>query len=263
MYGKKIRMERIIDRKTGNTVIVPMDHGISIGPISGLTDMKSTVESISTGGATAVLMQKGLVPYGHRVSGNDVGLILHLSASTNIGSTSDSKVLVGTVEEAIKLGADAVSVHLNLGAETEPSMLSDIGEVSRKCSEWGMPLLVMSYPRGPDVKNPYDPMLVAHAARVAAELGADIIKVSYTGDIDSFRTVVKGALAPVLIAGGPKMESDLDILNMVKDSLEAGGKGVSIGRNIFQHRNVLGMTQAISGIVLKGLSVKEAAKLLK
>ena len=263
MYGKKIRMERIIDRKTGNTVIVPMDHGISIGPISGLTDMKSTVESISTGGATAVLMQKGLVPYGHRVSGNDVGLILHLSASTNIGSTSDSKVLVGTVEEAIKLGADAVSVHLNLGAETEPSMLSDIGEVSRKCSEWGMPLLVMSYPRGPDVKNPYDPILVAHAARVATELGADMIKVSYTGDIDSFKTVVKGALAPVLIAGGPKMESDLDILNMVKDSLEAGGKGVSIGRNIFQHRNVLAMTQAISGIVLKGLSVKEAAKLLK
>ena len=263
MYGKKIRMERIIDRKTGNTVIVPMDHGISIGPISGLTDMKSTVESISTGGATAVLMQKGLVPYGHRVSGNDVGLILHLSASTNIGSTSDSKVLVGTVEEAIKLGADAVSVHLNLGAETEPSMLSDIGEVSRKCSEWGMPLLVMSYPRGPEVKNPYDPVLVAHAARVAAELGADIIKVSYTGDIDSFKTVVKGALAPVLIAGGPKMKSDLDILNMVKDSLEAGGKGVSIGRNVFQHRNVLGMTQAISGIVLNGLSVKEAAKLLK
>jgi len=263
MYGKKIRMERIIDRKTGNTVIVPMDHGISIGPISGLTDMKSTVESISTGGATAVLMQKGLVPYGHRVSGNDVGLILHLSASTNIGNTSDSKVLVGTVEEAIKLGADAVSVHLNLGAETEPSMLSDIGEVSRKCSEWGMPLLVMSYPRGPDVKNPYDPELVAHAARVATELGADIIKVSYTGDIDSFRTVVKGALAPVLIAGGPKMESDMDILNMVKDSLEAGGKGVSIGRNVFQHRNVLGMTQAISGIVLKGMSVKEAAKLLK
>ena len=263
MYGKKIRMERIIDRKTGNTVIVPMDHGISIGPISGLTDMKSTVESISTGGATAVLMQKGLVPYGHRVSGNDVGLILHLSASTNIGSTSDSKVLVGTVEEAIKLGADAVSVHLNLGAETEPSMLSDIGEVSRKCSEWGMPLLVMSYPRGPEVKNPYDPELVAHAARVATELGADMIKVSYTGDIDSFRTVVRGALAPVLIAGGPKMKSDMDILNMVKDSLEAGGKGVSIGRNVFQHKNVLGMTQAISGIVLKGLSVKEAAKLLK
>ena len=263
MYGKKIRMERIIDRKTGNTVIVPMDHGISIGPISGLTDMKSTVESISIGGATAVLMQKGLVPYGHRVSGNDVGLIVHLSASTNIGSTSDSKVIVGTVEEAIKLGADAVSVHLNLGADTEPSMLSDIGEISRKCSEWGMPLLVMSYPRGPDVKNPYDPELVAHAARVATELGADLIKVSYTGDIDSFKTVVKGALAPVVIAGGPKMKSDIDILNMVKDSLEAGGKGVSIGRNVFQHNNVLGMTQAISGIVLKGMNVKEASKLLK
>ena len=263
MYGKKIRMERIIDRKTGNAVIVPLDHGISIGPVPGLIDMRSTVESISSGGATAVLMQKGLVPYGHRVSGNDVGLILHLSASTDIGSTSNSKVLVGTVEEGIKLGADAVSVHVNLGADSEPQMLSDVGEVSRKCSEWGMPLIAMAYPRGPGVKNPYDPELVAHAARVVTELGADMVKVSYTGDIDSFKEVVKGALAPVVIAGGPKMDSDLDILNMVHDSLEAGGKGVSIGRNVFQHKNVKGMTRAVSGIVLKKMSVEEASKLLR
>ena len=263
MFGKNIRLERIIDRKTGNAVVVPMDHGISIGPIDGIIDMKETVNAVSMGGATAVLMQKGIIPYGHRTEGHDLGLILHLSASTNIGSTSDSKVLVATVEEAIKLGADAVSIHVNLGAESEPQMLSDMGKVSRQCSEWGMPLLVMAYARGPAVKDQYDPHTVAHCARVATELGADMIKVSYTGDIDTFRAVVKGALAPVLIAGGPKMDSDDDILNMVHDSLEAGGKGVSIGRNIFQHKNPKGMTQAISGIVLKGMSVKEASKFLK
>jgi predicted phospho-2-dehydro-3-deoxyheptonate aldolase len=263
MFGKNIRTERIIDRETGNAVIVPMDHGISIGPVNGIIDMKKTVNAVSEGGATAVLMQKGLIPYGHRTAGHDVGLILHLSASTNIGSTSNSKVLVATVEEAIKLGADAVSIHVNLGAESEPQMLADMGKVSRECSEWGMPFLVMAYARGPTVKDQFDPDTVAHCARVAMELGADLIKVSYTGDIDSFRNVVKGALAPVLIAGGPKMDSDLDILNMVHDSLEAGGKGVSIGRNIFQHKNPKGMTQAISGIVLKGMSVKEASKLLK
>jgi len=263
MFGKNIRMERILDRRTGNAVIVPMDHGISIGPVSGLTDMKRTVNAVSEGGATAVLMQKGLIPYGHRTEGHDVGLILHLSASTNIGSTSDSKVLVSSVEEAIKIGADAVSIHVNLGADSEPQMLSDLGKVSKDCSEWGIPLLVMAYARGPTVKNQFDADKVAHCARVAMELGADLIKVSYTGDIDSFRNVVRGALAPVLIAGGPKMDSDMDILHMVHDSLEAGGKGVSIGRNIFQHKNPKGMTEAISGIVLKGMTVKEASKFLK
>jgi predicted phospho-2-dehydro-3-deoxyheptonate aldolase len=263
MFGKNIRMERIIDRRTGNAVVVPMDHGISIGPVKGIIDMKETVNAVSEGGATAVLMQKGLIPYGHRTVGHDVGLILHMSASTNIGSTSDSKVLVATVEEAIKLGADAVSIHVNLGAESEPQMLSDMGKVSRDCAEWGIPLLVMSYARGPTVKDQFDPAVVAHCARVATELGADLIKVSYTGDIDTFRDVVKGALAPVLIAGGPKMSSDQEILNMVHDSVEAGGKGVSIGRNIFQHKSPLAMTKAISGIVLDGLSVKEAAKFLK
>jgi fructose-bisphosphate aldolase/2-amino-3,7-dideoxy-D-threo-hept-6-ulosonate synthase len=101
---------------------------------------------------------------------------------------------------------------------------------------------------------------VAHAARVATELGADIVKCSYTGDIDSFKEVVKGTLAPVLIAGGPKMSSDMDILNMVYDSLQAGGHGVSIGRNVFQHRNVEAMTRAISDIVLRGYTAEEAMK---
>ncbi len=260
MFGKQVRMERVIDRNSGNAVIIPVDHGMSMGPIDGLTDMRNAIDSISRGGATAVVMHKGIVPYGHRSSGHDIGLILHLSASTNMGTTSDCKVLVATVEEGLKLGADAVSVHLNIGSETEPSMLHDIGEVSRKCMEWGMPLLAMAYPRGPGIKNPFDVDLVKHSARVAAELGADVIKTNYTGDPDTFREVVKGALAPVVIAGGPKVSSDEDLLRMVKESLEAGGRGVSIGRNVFQHRNVEGITKAISSIVLHGSSVEEAVR---
>ena len=260
MFGKSIRIERIMDRKTGNCVIVPMDHGISAGPIEGLIDMKKTVDDVANGGATAVVMHKGLIRYSHRTSGHDIGLILHLSASTDIGVNKNSKVLVATVEEALKVGADAVSVHINVGAETEPEMLADLGQVAKECNEWGMPLLVMAYPRGPTIKNSYDPAAVAHAARVATELGADIVKCSYTGDIDSFRDIVRGTLAPVVIAGGPKMNSDDDILQMVYDSIQAGGHGVSIGRNVFQHRNVEGMTRAISDIVLRGYTVEEAKK---
>ncbi len=263
MYGKQIRMERIIDRNSGNAVIVPMDHGMSMGPIEGLTNICQAIDNISEGGATAVVMHKGVVPYGHRSSGHDIGLILHLSASTNMGVTSDYKVLVANVEEAIKLGADAVSVHLNVGSDTEPAMLADVGSVSRSCMEWGMPLLVMTYPRGPKIKNQFDVDLVKHCARVALELGADIIKTNYTGDPDSFREVVKGAMAPVVIAGGPKVSSDKELLQMVRDSVDAGGKGVSIGRNVFQHRNVRGITKAISGIVVHDMSVDEAMKLLR
>ena len=263
MYGKKIRLERILDRKTGNAVIVPMDHGISVGPLNGLIDMKKTVDDVSLGGATGVLMHKGLIRYSYRMSGKDVGLIMHLSASTDLGPTANSKVMVTGIDEAIKAGADAVSVHINFGSEDEPHMLEQVGKISKECSEWGMPLLVMAYPRGPHIKNQFDPEAIAHCARASTELGADLVKVSYTGDIDSFREVCRGALAPVVIAGGPKMDSDMDILNMVHDSIEAGGHGVSIGRNVFQNRNVQGIMKAISSIVIDGYSVEEAAEYLK
>ncbi|MDD1767298.1 MAG: fructose-bisphosphate aldolase, partial [Methanomassiliicoccales archaeon] len=141
--------------------------------------------------------------------------------------------------------------------------LHDFGEMTRKCTEWGMPLLVMIYPRGKKIKDSFDVDLVKHCARVGAELGADVIKTNYTGDIDSFKEVVKGALAPVVIAGGPKMDSDEKLLEMVRDSIYAGGRGVSIGRNVFQHRNVMGITRAISSIVLDNASVEDALKLLK
>jgi len=156
-----------------------------------------------------------------------------------------------------------VSVHVNLGAEYEQEMLADLGMVAENCAEWGMPLLVMIYPRGKDIKDSFDVEHIKQCARTATELGADIVKTNYTGDIDSFREVTRGSLAPVVIAGGPKMDSDERILQMVKDSIEAGGKGVSIGRNVFQHRNIVGITRAISGIVLHDLEVEEALKFLQ
>ncbi|MCQ2079617.1 MAG: 2-amino-3,7-dideoxy-D-threo-hept-6-ulosonate synthase [archaeon] len=261
MDGKGIRLERIMDRKPGRFVLVPMDHGISIGPVEGLIDMKSTVDAVTNGGATGVFMHKGIIKYSHRGCGRDIGLIMHLSASTDVGANGNHKVDITTVEEAIKYGADAVSVQINYGDEYEPEMLRSAGEVARKCNEWGMPLIVMAYPRGHDVKS-FDPQKIAHVARASAELGADVVKCSYTGDIDSFRMVVKGALAPVVIAGGPKMDTDMDILQMVHDSIEAGGAGVSIGRNVFQNKNVEGITRAISKIVLENYTVEEAAKFL-
>ena len=263
MVGKQIRLERILNRDTGRTVIVPMDHGVTVGPIEGLIDMKTTVNAVAAGGANAIVIHKGLVASGHRRRGKDVGLIIHLSGSTALSPYPNAKTLVCTVEEAIKLGADALSIHVNVGNGTEREMLSDLGRVSREARDWGMPLLAMMYPRGEKIKDEYDPQVIMHVARLGAELGADIVKVSYTGSVESFRKVVSGCPVPVVIAGGPKMNSDRDILEMVQGAIEAGGAGVSIGRNVFQHRDPSRMVGAISLLVHENSGVDEALSFLQ
>lgn len=260
--GKTIRIERIINRDSGNTVIVPMDHGVSMGPIEGLKNLAETVNAVAEGGANAVVLHKGVVGFGHRGYGRDVGLIIHLSASTSLSPDPNEKVLVCTVEEAIKLGADAVSVHINVGSKTEAQQLKKLGEISKIAAEWGMPLLAMMYPRGEGI-NQFDEKAVALAARVGAELGADIIKTNFTGDVESFRRVVEGCPVPVVVAGGPKMSSDEEILKMVRMAMDAGARGVAIGRNIFQAENPTRMTRAISMIVHDNAEVGEALEFLK
>ena len=262
MIGKSIRLERIINRNSGNTVIVPMDHGVSAGPIDGLINMKEAVSKIVAGGANAVLMHKGMPRCCHRGEGQDVGLIIHLSAGTSMSPDPNAKELVCSVEEGLKLGADAVSVHINLGAETDSRMLMQLGHVASKCDEWQMPLVAMMYTRGAKIKDECELSNVKHAARVAAELGADLVKVAYTGSVESFSEVVEGCHIPVVIAGGPKIESDEDMLAMVRDSLEAGARGVSIGRNAFGHENPTRMIQAMCKIVHEGGSVEEGLQIL-
>jgi len=263
MIGKQIRIERIINRSTGRIVVVPMDHGTTIGPIPGLEDMRETVTKVVNGGANAILMHKGMVQAGHRGGGRDVGLVVHLSAGTSLSPDPNAKVPVCTVEEAIKLGADAVSIHVNVGAETDADMLRDFGDVSRSCMIWGMPLLAMVYTRGPKIESEYDVKYVKHAARLGAELGADIVKVNYTGSPESFRQVIAGCPVPVVIAGGEKVETDEELLRMIAGSLEAGGAGASIGRNAFQHADPEGMVRAITMVVHEGASVEESAKFLE
>jgi DhnA family fructose-bisphosphate aldolase class Ia len=142
-------------------------------------------------------------------------------------------------------------------------MLAQLGFVSEQCMEWQMPLVAMMYTRGPKIKNEYDVKNVKLAARVGAELGADIVKVPYTGSVESFREVVEGCPVPVVIAGGPKMESDRDIFEMVEGALKAGAKGLSIGRNAFQHKNPGKIVGALCKMVHEGAGVKEAMKMLK
>jgi fructose-bisphosphate aldolase/2-amino-3,7-dideoxy-D-threo-hept-6-ulosonate synthase len=261
MIGKQIRIERIMDRKTGRTVIVPMDHGVTLGPIKGLINMGETVDLVAKGGANAVIGHLGLALHGHRGYGRDVGLVLHLSASTSLSPSPNHKILVNSVERAIKMGADGVSVHINIGAEDEASMLMDLGMVSQMCMEWGMPLLAMMYARGPKIKDETAVEAVKLAARVGAELGADIVKTTYTGDPDSFREVVEGCPVPVVIAGGSKL-NDLETLNMIEGAMKSGAAGLSVGRNVFQHEHPDRLVKAACAIVHESKTAAEAMELL-
>lgn len=256
--GKRIRIERIIDRNTRRTVIIPMDHGITMGPIEGLLDVSAMIDRVAEGGANAVLEHKGMVKAGYRGHGKDIGLIIHLSASTVLGPDPNEKVAVTDVTEAIKLGADAVSVHINVGSATEPSQLKLLGETAKVCDEWGMPLLAMMYPRGEKIRDEYDVSVVSHAARIGAELGADIVKTNYTGSEDTFREVVRGCPVPVVMAGGPKTDTDEEFCEMVYHAVRAGAAGVGAGRNVFQNRDPTKMVRTLCGIVHEGLDWKAA-----
>ena len=262
MIGKLIRLERIMDRNSGKTIILPMDHGLTMGPIKGLVDMKKIIDEAVEGGANAVILHKGIVRSGHRSSGRDIGLIIHLSGSTSLSPEPNAKVDVCTVEEAIKLGADAVSVHVNLGDSSDGIMLRHMGEVSNQCQQWGMPLIAMMYTRGEKIKDQFDVKYVKHAARVGAELGADLVKVNYTGTPESFQEVVEGCPVPVLIAGGEKLETEMDLWEMIEGALSAGAAGVSIGRNIFQHESPSLIIKTICRMVHQHLPLKEAIKIM-
>jgi len=262
MIGKQIRIERIMNRNTGKTVIVPLDHGVTVGPIPGLIHMDRTVNEVAEGGANAVVMHNGMVLRGHRRGGRDIGLIIHLSGSTSISPDPNRKVLVCTVQQAVRLGADAVSIHINAGAQTEDEMLRDFGQVNRECMDWGIPLLAMVYPRGPRIEKEKDVDKVKLCARLGAELGADIVKVPYTDDPDTFRGVVEGCPVPVVIAGGSKL-NDAETLKMVEGAMKAGAAGLSMGRNAFQHETPRVLVQAACAIVHDGMSAKEALKMLK
>ena len=260
--GTKKRLSHIFDPVSHRTVIVPMDHGMTTRAPEGLVDIHKAVDDMNEGGANAVLMHKGLI----RASGcadvnANLGLIMHLTGATDL-APAGNKVLTGSVEEAIRLGADAVSIHINLGDAGEREMLSIAGSIADQCNRWGMPLLMMLYGRGSLISDSFNVDVVAQCARVGAELGADIVKVSYTGTPESFARVTECCCCPVVIAGGEMTDSDRSLFQMVHESLQAGGAGLSIGRNVFDHPRRVTLMKALSAMVHRNASVEEAMDIM-
>lgn len=258
MLGKKIRLERIVDRNTKKTVAVPLIHGVGMGPIQGIRDIKNMVDTVALGGANAVILHKGIVSSAHRRSGKDIGLILHLTATLQDGTQS----LVSEVEEALVIGADAVSVRVDVGGKREEAMLRMLGKVSRDAARWGMPLFTLMDPGTVKDKEKHMKNLL-RAVRIGAELGADMVRVPYSGSGETFRELVSVCPVPLVALGGEKRAKEMDFLEMVSAVTEAGASGVSVGRNIFQYKRPGNMIKAISEIVHRGMPVATAMKALR
>jgi len=259
--GKQARLERI--GTDGKHLVIPMDHGLTLGAVKGLVDIESTIDAVTRGGADAVLTQKGIASRVH-ANKNDAGYVVHLNGSTAIGPDERDKRLTGTVEDAIRAGADAVSFHINVGSEYEPDQIAELGEVSSEAAAYGLPVLAMTYARGPSVSDPEDSEAYAedlgHAVRLGEELGADLIKTSYSGTPGSFERVVESTRLPVLIAGGSK-GTDRETLSMVRGAIDAGAAGVSMGRSVFQHDDPRAIAEAVAAVIHEDASPADAAAL--
>ncbi|MFN2267538.1 MAG: 2-amino-3,7-dideoxy-D-threo-hept-6-ulosonate synthase [Desulfonatronovibrio sp.] len=235
MIGHKRRLGRFFDTEKNITMIMPMDHGVSEGLISGLDDMGDFIAGLTDTPVKAVVLHKGMaMEYSSRLS-FEQNMVVHLSAGTKHGIPSYNKSLICSVQEALRLGADAVSMHVNIGNDLEDRMLGDLGMVTDEAHQLGLPVLSMIYARGGQIINELDPALVAHCIRLGAEMGADMIKVPFSGEEKVFARAVGNCPVPVVIAGGPRQDDFENFCVMIKKAINCGAKGVSIGRNIFQH----------------------------
>jgi len=235
-----------------------MDHGITLGAVDGLVDIESTIDAVTENGADAVLTQKGIAPRVHP-NKNDAGYVVHLNASTTIGPDTNDKRRTGTVEEAVRAGADAVSFHINVGSDHEPDQITELADVAADAERLGVPVLAMAYARGPGVDE-HDAESLGHAVRLAEEVGADVVKTAYSGSKESFERVVESTAKPVIIAGGDPA-GDRETLQGVRDAMDAGAAGVSTGRTVFQHDDPGAMTAAISAVVHDDADPEEALRI--
>jgi DhnA family fructose-bisphosphate aldolase class Ia len=261
--GKKIRLERIKHRPSGKFFFVTVDHSIARGVFPGLVNMKETMKKIVAGRPDGITMHKGTAqdffyPYAGQVS-----LILKASTFSPYQPTYDT--WVAWVDEAVRLGADAISMGVLMGGNRQAEMLHDLGLMSREASLAGMPLIAHIYPKGEMIKaeDQYSVEALSYAVRAGAELGVDIIKTWYPGSPDAFAKVVEVAPGKVVAAGGPKTETEKQFLEMTRGIMDAGAMGVAYGRNVWDYRNPTSMIKALKAIIHANKGVDEAMEILR
>ncbi len=252
------RLNRIF-RPDGRALIVAMDHALMDGPRKGLERPGETIAKVAAGGADAVLTSYGIARQFAAALAR-VGLILRADAGATSLGTPGPATLFWEVEEALRLGADALAVSAYPGASNETQTLENLATLAAQAHAWGLAVLGEMVPGGFDSGPEYrTPATIALAARVGAEMGADIIKTPY---VDGFEQVVQGCYVPIVILGGAKRASVREMLEEIKAAVDAGAAGVAIGRNIFAADDPAAMTAAVAAILHEDATVEEALRLV-
>ena len=239
--------------KQGRALFLAYDQGMEHGPTDfddESVDPAKILKIADSGYFTGVILQKGIAEKYFFGKNYKVPLIVKLNGKTNLIKDEDPySPQTCSVREALSYGAQAVGYTIYIGSEFEAKMTAEFGKIEQEAEEAGIPVIAWMYPRGRNILKEDDPETVAYAARVGLELGADIVKVRYTGDLESFRWVVKSAgKTKVVMMGGAK-ESEEEFLERVKTALQAGAIGVAVGRNVWQNENPLLVSQKIASII--------------
>ncbi len=256
-FGKTVRMNNIFRKDTGRSVIVAIDHGGIAGPMKGINEPAKLIQACVDGGADGVLTTRGFLRAAEDGFDRNLSIILRLTGGFTVLGGMFEEEMITSVETALRYGSAGAAVTVKFGHQREGHFTRQASLVADSCEEWGLPLMVEAMAKGKDLKAT-DPKGIKLAARAAAEIGADMVKTYYTGDPDSFAEVVEGCMVPVVILGGEKSDSIRDVFDDVYYSIQAGGSGIAIGRNIWQHENVKAMVEAMCGLVHEGWSVDQA-----
>ncbi|WP_309116431.1 2-amino-3,7-dideoxy-D-threo-hept-6-ulosonate synthase [Saccharothrix sp.] len=259
---KALRLRRLSRPRDDRYLFVPLDHSVSDGPVVPRDRWPDLISSVVVGGADAIIVHKGRIRTIDPMLLGGCALIVHLSAGTAHMADANAKVLVGEVEEALRLGADAVSVHVNIGSDTEPRQLADFGVVANACDTWNVPLVAMVYPRGPRIADANDPALLAHVVNIAVDLGADIVKTNLALPVERMAEVVESCPIPVLVAGGPAVTGPVaggpavtgpatggSLVDYARASMAMGCAGLAVGRRVFTSPQPMSLVAELASVI--------------
>ncbi len=248
--------------KRGKGMLLAYDQGLEHGPSKDFDDRNVDpafiMETAAKGGFNGVVFQKGVA---ERFYDGRVPLIVKVNGKTSLPQGEPISRQVCSVEHAVSLGAKGVGYTIYLGSGYEAEMLSEFGRIQEEAHRRGVAAIAWIYPRGAGVQNDVSKEVVAYAARTGLELGADAVKIKYTGDSASFSWAVKSAGGTkVFMSGGPKAPTDEAFLQQVRGVMDAGATGLAVGRNVWQHKEPLKMAESLKKIIFEGRSVQDALK---
>jgi len=262
--GKSMRLKRVID-PAGVSLICALDHGMTSPTfLEPLADIATRTAEAVAGGANVIMMSKGMIRVAAPAFSPTTSLALLLSASAVPERAAPEVVQIAQVEEALRLGADAVVLFTALGGDAEPGMIRTLAGVGRECAALGMPLIAeaefpTTYAQVEELTQQYGFEYLRRNVRLCAELGADIVKTNWPGDGDAFGRLVEAASGiPVVLAGGSRLE-DRELLRRMELAMAAGAIGCSVGRNIFMHRSPDAITRALSRVIRERWDADRAA----